>query len=467
MLPDVALLEIFDFYTEARKEEWSTLVHVCQKWRDAVFGSPCRLHLQLICEASSPARKMLGVWPRLPIVVRSRNHNVHGVDNLVAALEHNDRISEILLYHLPSSEFEKVLAVMQQPFPALTRLVLGNNGGAELIDPASFLGGSVPRLRTLGLLLNPLPGLSNLLLSATDLVNLSLVYRSGAISPEALTTCLSVLTRLETLEISLGSNPLRSRPDRRHLPPPTHTHLPVLTRLRFFGVSDYLEDLVAQIDAPLLDNLHITFFYQLIFNTPHLAKFISRTPKFKTYDTVHVGVSAGVVSVSAFDERLRLVIFPSSPSDPVRQLSSLAQVCGSSLPRALISAVEHLCILGYIRKVPLQNGIENSQWLEIFSLFTAVKYLYISLEFTRHVVAALQERVGESVAEVLPALQTLFLQDSLFSKSVQKNIGQFVSTRQLDGHPITISRWERVPEDTGFVLPPGYLKLIDRASPWD
>ena len=48
VLPDVALLEIFDCYKNQVREEdgddveaqaWHTLVHVCRKWRSVVFGS--------------------------------------------------------------------------------------------------------------------------------------------------------------------------------------------------------------------------------------------------------------------------------------------------------------------------------------------------------------------------------------------------------------------------------------------
>jgi len=39
ILPDNALLEIFDFYLDgARIEAWITLVHVCRNWRSVVFG---------------------------------------------------------------------------------------------------------------------------------------------------------------------------------------------------------------------------------------------------------------------------------------------------------------------------------------------------------------------------------------------------------------------------------------------
>jgi hypothetical protein len=57
MLPDLALLEIFDFNTAATEasgplvcsiEAWIPLVHVCLKWRDIVFASPRRLNLRLL-----------------------------------------------------------------------------------------------------------------------------------------------------------------------------------------------------------------------------------------------------------------------------------------------------------------------------------------------------------------------------------------------------------------------------------
>ncbi len=38
-LPDVVLLDIFDFFVgEACKNEWHTVVHVCRRWRHIVFA---------------------------------------------------------------------------------------------------------------------------------------------------------------------------------------------------------------------------------------------------------------------------------------------------------------------------------------------------------------------------------------------------------------------------------------------
>jgi hypothetical protein len=444
MLPDVALLEIFDFVTKgAWVEAWYALVHVCRKWRYAVFGSPLRLNLRLQCSGSTPVRKTLDVWPLLPIVVLGNSNDKWGVDNIVAVLEHNDRISEFSFWSVPSSQFEKVLAAMQQPFPALTLLQLQPGDETAPVVPASFLGGSALRLQSLFLDGIPFPGLPKLLLSATHLVLLTLwrIPHFGYISPEAMVTCLSVLTRLERLDIRFKSP--QSRPDRRLLRLPTRIVLPVLKGLWFNGVSEYLEDLVVRIDAPLLDKLTITFFHQLLFDTPRLGQFIARTPNFKTHDEARVLFSdwgVGVTLPQKLNRKLEVHILCKQPD---WQLSSLAQVFSSSFPRDLIPAVEHLYILeDILSRPPWQDGIESSQWLELLHPFIAVKGLYLSQELPPLIAPTLQELVGERATEVLPALQTLFLTETLPSGPVPETIGKFVAERELAGYPITLSHWE-------------------------
>jgi hypothetical protein len=91
---------------------------------------------------------------------------------------------------------EKVLVATQRRFPALTSLVLGFYGNeTEPVVPASFLGGSAPRLQELWLRRAPFPGLPKLLLTATQLVDLNLesIPHSGYISPEAMATGLSTV----------------------------------------------------------------------------------------------------------------------------------------------------------------------------------------------------------------------------------------------------------------------------------
>ena len=445
MLPDVALLEIFDFYVDgARINAWYTLVHVCRNWRHVVFGSPHRLDLRLHCTARTPVRMTLDVWPLLPIVVWNNGHGMWGVDNIIAALEHHNRICRIDLWPVPSSQLETVLGAMQQPFPTLTDLQLMFQDETALVVSDLFLGGSAPHLQTLILDSIPFPTLPKLLLSATHLVDLRLwrIPRSGYFSPVVMATSLAAMTRLRRLLIRFESP--RSRPDRnsQHPPPSTRILLPVLTDLNFKGVCEYMEDLVARINAPLLDKLEITFFNRLIFDNPQLAQFISRTPAFKTHDEARVIFSDWNVSVTlpqASDGALELEI-PCEQSD--WQLSSLAQVCSSSFPQALIFAVERLYIYDD-GSCDWQDDIDNSQWLEFFRPFTTVNVLYISSEFTTSIALGLQKLVKLRLTRVLPTLKTLFLEDTLLSEPVREAIAQFVAARQHASRPITISRWER------------------------
>jgi hypothetical protein len=416
ILPDEALLQIFDFFLYGNKciEGWHPLVHVCRKWRNIIFGSPRRLNLHIHCTARTPVKKMLDIWPPFPIIIDGSYCPLSNVDNIVAALGRNDRVREVMFGHTSRSQWGIVLAEMKVPFTELARLHLKSKDETAPVVPDSFLSGSAPRLRSLSLDGIVFPGLSELLLSTTDLEDLSLsnIPHSGYITPHAMTTCLSALTRLKSFSLNFQSPRSRPDPGSRCQLQATRTVLPALTELRFTGVSEYLEDLVAGIDAPILHVLDIRFFLELIFDTPQLAQFIDRTPQLKTHGEARMVFSDLGASVSlprTLDDRgLELGI---SCQQMDWQLSSLAQVCGSCVPQALISAVEHLYILERRFSPPhTEDDIENSQWLELFLPFTTVRNLYLSKGFTPRVMLALLEFVGDPENEVLPALQYLHLE---------------------------------------------------------
>ena len=243
------------------------------------------------------------------------------------------------------------------------------------------MDGSAPRLRYLDLTRVPFPGLPRLLSSAAHLVYLYLwkTPHSGYISPETIVPCLSALISLERLSLEFESPRSRPNQQRRRLPPHTRSVLPSLTCFIFKGVSVYLEDLVARFDAPLLDNLQITFFHQLIFDTPQLVQFISRTPNLKAPVEARVIFSSGFVQVTLTrpgetSPRGLGLGFTCGHSD--WQLSSLAQVFSSSIPQALISSVEQLYIYesGFLQP-RWQGDIEDNLWLDVLNPFTAVKDL--------------------------------------------------------------------------------------------
>jgi hypothetical protein len=458
-LPDEALLEIFHFYVDDNDsiEAWHPLVHVCRKWRNIVFGSPRRLNLHLHCTAASPVKEMLHIWPSLPIIINGSNCPPSGVDNIVAALKCNGRVRDVTFGHDSSSQCETVLAAMRVPFPELTSFHFESKDKTVPVVPDSFLGGSAPRLRSLSLDGILFSGLSRLLLSTTDLVNLSLsnIPHSGYMTPQAMATCLSTLTRLRSLSLNFQSPRSRPDPGRRCYPPASRRSvLTALTELHFTGVSEYLEDLVARIDAPLLHVLDIRFFFQLIFDTPQLAQFIDRTPMLNARDEAQVVFSDSGATVSLpqtiGDRRLELGI---SCQRIDWQLSSLAQVCESCFPRALISAVEHLHILEK-RFSPhhWQDDVESNQWLELFLPFTTVRNLYLSKGFAPRVMVALQEFVGGGEMGVLPALQYLHLEVPPISTSPADHRGvrscaaarQRPEDRSSMGQSTADSWWEAV-----------------------
>ena len=449
ILPDDVILAVFEFCTNeyqlSKKEVewWQSLVHVCRRWRRIVFGSPRHLHLRLACTTRTPVRGMLDVWPPFPLVIYDIASLTENVDNVLAALEHRDRVHEIHISLANGSSLEKGLAAMQEPFLELTDLDLSSNEEPVPIVPDSFLGRSAPRLRFLLLHHIPFPGLPKLLLSATNLVNLQLsnIPHSGYISPDAVVTALSALTSLQFLY--LGFRSPRSHPDQssRLPPPPTRTVLPSLTRISFKGVCEYLDNLVARINAPQLNNLYITFFNDVVFDAPQFIQFISRTPTLKAVENAHVvfGHRKAIIN-SSFRYKVGI-----SCRELDWQVSSLEQLCASHFPP--LSTLEDLYIYESLHgeQPDWRDNIENTLWLDLLHRFTTVKNLYLSKEFAPHIMAALQELVEGRMAEVLPTLQNIFLEEVEPGGRVQEDIEGIVAARRLSGHTITVSHWERDP----------------------
>jgi hypothetical protein len=279
--------------------------------------------------------------------------------------------------------------------------------------------------------------LPKLLLSAPHIVSLWLenIPHSGYISP---VTLISVLSSLEELTLEFRSPQSCPDPETRRPPPSKRSVIPALHYFRFKGVIEYLEDLVAGIDAPQLDRMYIKFFNQIDFYIPQLVQFINRTPKLgKRHATVLFDDDSAVVRL--LPGALDIAI---SCREPDWQLSSIEQVCHSSLYP--LSTVEDLYIEHRYRQLLWKNdAIENTLWLQLLLPFTTVKNLSLSRQFAPGIAAALQELDGGRITEVLPSLQNIFVEGLELSGPVQENIGQFVAARQLSGRPIAVSVWDK------------------------
>ena len=432
-----------------KKQEWMTLVHVCRRWRIIAFQSPRRLNLRLVYTPLTPPRNTLDIWPPLPLIIYdvAKVYEEH-VDYTIAALEHNNRVCQIRLIGYSPSQISCVAksAAIQKPFPELTHLELEMSSrpnwpdNGPTIVPDSFLGGTTPRLQSLELFNISFPGLPKLVLSATRLVKLDISYirRSGYIPPEAMTTILSTLTTLEYFRIIFVYPPSAS--ESRSPPLRTRSTLPVLATMQFKGTSGYLEEILARIDAPRLNKMFINLDDQSIFDTPQLFQFISRIPNLRAPKKGHIVFTLGriIVEFPSLTSALRrlCVTISCSESSDYPHLSSLEQVCTSSLPP--IPTLEDL----YILEDPLLGDVGYLVSLQLLRPFTAVKNLYLCNKSVLRIALALKELDGARMTEVLPTLENIFLEGLQPSRPFHEGLETFVAARRLTSHPVAVSRWD-------------------------
>jgi hypothetical protein len=442
-----------NFGDEDEEWKWHKLVHVCRRWRGIVFASPLRLNLKLYCFPTTPVRKLLHIWPELPLVIYFDNLNLETrdrdmLDNLIAALEHHDRVSEISidLAGLWSSASERITTLMQEPFPALEYLSLRSSYDVWPV-PDTLLNGSASSLRSLDLWGISIPSLPRLLRSATHLTSVSLyrIPNSGYISPESMATSLSALTNLESLEINFQSP--TSHPRRRDipLPLPIRIVLPALTELYFQGVSEYLEVFASRVDAPLLSDITMNFFNQLVLDIPQISRLILHQVLSRPYN-LSLGFHGNCTDITFRWQQ---------EGPPVKgflswsilcegfdwQVDSIAQICTHILP--LCSSVSSLDVKCRTTNGPLEiqpDDLDPTQWIELFNSFPSVQTLTIPGKLEPFVAAALQGLTEESAAEVLPALQNLSIVGTMTDTAAQQDIQSFVTARQHSDHPIALSR---------------------------
>jgi hypothetical protein len=339
---------------------------------------------------------------------------------------------------------------MQEPFPMLTYLELSGYVDVPAL-PSGFLGGSAPCLQEVVLYGFPFPEFPMFLFSARNLVSLELHYilpsPTGYISPETMVAGLAELTTLKILSIVFSSLPSlpaqlewRRRPD-----PPMWSVLPVLTYFEFRGrTSEYLEDLLAKINAPRLNKflLETTVGSLDAFRLPQLTLFIGRADDLRfrraqlEYRCFEINIKPRVVERPQFD--------PDDPDDSPR--FSLHTKRGgwfgdhvTDMAHVLIQIFTMFSNVDYVYihaddDPGWDDAIENSEWLAFFSLLTNVETLRVSGRLATPFARALDDFPDELVTEMLPSLHFLMLEDADELVSPE----QFVSLRRLHGRPVTI-----------------------------
>jgi hypothetical protein len=493
IFPDVVLLEIFDLcrtdrechYSRRNQQatifEWQ-LAHVCQRWRYLIFASPSRLDLELLCSAGTPVRKDLGYWPAFPIVIEYHKVAPEDEDNLVAALEHPDRVRRVTVFGVARHLWGKMDAAMQRPFPDLTHLWLTGPGPKDLDQRAvlrsgSLLGGGALRLVELYLSGISFPALPKFLLSASELVHLHFleIPPTCYISPEAMVTGLAGLTRLKTLAIEFLYAILLPHHQDQRIPAPATpvVSLPALDAFRFKGFSEYLEDLVARIDAPRVASFNIHYFSQPVYQVPQLSRFLRRRSEYIMPSLAQVrfvpwvnmmfsgrsqdGERGGRVNLSLLFSTSGMVRGVLHSIQVLQQISSsLSGIIDLSFDGPAPPSDEPLyggsrfgsLFGGTLSGIPLlelpgvPDSIDPIDWIELLRPFTGVDTLRLRGELVDCVIRALEWLREDMATQILPALRSLHFAD-LPSISVER----FVSQRQNAGRPVTINPPEEEDED--------------------
>ncbi|KAF8502609.1 hypothetical protein F5888DRAFT_1665480 [Russula emetica] len=126
----------------------------------------------------------------------------------------------------------------------------------------------------------------------------------------------------------------------------------------------------------------------------------------------------------------------------------MVQVCNLSLPP--LSTVEDLYIsenLNAGTRLKWDYPIGSEEWLDLLKPFTSVKNLYLSDDLRQRIAPALRLLVGDRVTEVLPNLETIFLEGPPSGPYI--GIRQFISPA-LPPNSYSYSSWLR-PSDPSWL----------------
>ena len=436
---DDILLIIFIFYRDESPFHWHRLAHVCQRWRRIVFASPHTLRLFLSCTSSTPVGRTIDCWPPLPLILRFDSwpsYAPEGDDNIVAALQHHDRIRCIELF-LTDSLVEKLNTHVTEPFSELVELFIQSESNKPLILPG-------PRhwsmhLRILHLKRSFLPSLPVLLFFSPNLVCLELHdLPVGFPSPGVLAYALDGMCQLESLSLHcFHTSPLMDAP----VPIPSKRPvLPVLTKLHFQEVVEYLGDLVAGIDAPCLRKFSVTLGYLSNSQTDKLSQlgqFLSRTEAQRSHTQVEIQISDNhILIVFSAHQSPSHFILTIDCTGLYNQLSIMTGVF-NHFPASLLGLEDLGVITGSLSCRP--QSVDDESWICLLCPFSNAARFHLAGNFAKPIMHALQKAEQESKT-VLPALHKLFIEMDPHCdwEPLWPDVRSFTALHQLSSHPIDV-----------------------------
>jgi hypothetical protein len=400
---------------------WYNLAHVCQRWRNLIFGSASYLGLCLVCTFGTPVADMLAHSPAFPLAVdysnklrdfeimfgikKNRDIAAEDEEGIMLALEQRDRVRRIRFVNIPLLKLQKFIMAMDEEYPVLEYLILEppKEESTALMFPNTL---QAPHLLQLALFGFVIPVGSRLLTTAMNITTLSLVMTHP--SAHFQLQWITFMPQLETLTI-ISASPVPNRDVERqlmHTPITAHVTLPNLRKFIFRGVSAYMEAVVRRIATPRLEFLGIVFFNQLTFSVPRLIQFMNATENLR-FDSSLVMFSGNEVHVRLYREKDKAyvhVLIISVFCQPLDwQVSLVAQFFNS---RSQISpAVDHLTLK---QDRPSQdNEVDRAEWHKLLRSFNKVKTLHVDDGLVKELARSLRPDDEELPPELLPELQEL------------------------------------------------------------
>ena len=256
--------------------------------------------------------------------------------------------------------------------------------------------------------------------------------------PRHLATRLKSLPHIEELSIGFAIPiPLPSSEGELLPAPIPPVTMPALRRLTFRGMDAYLDNLAAQINAPLLERLTLTLHFDITFTLANLSKFIHRTEGFRWLVARVIFSEDGVSIDASYNEQqgVRKSSFHVNVNcESVDwQIDSATQIC-SALGNVL-SSVEDLTVdlRDFGMPSDWESTLEDVPWHELLLPFIGVKKLHIGSSLTLELSQALNLGAG---GLVLPELKELEV--SLKIHEVTNALTAFIETRESLGRHIDL-----------------------------
>ncbi|KAI0258961.1 hypothetical protein BC834DRAFT_974661 [Gloeopeniophorella convolvens] len=459
-VPDIALLDIFDFYQEMTNLchfgwPWHNIAQVCRRWRELVFSTPKRLQMHIYLTHRSSIPQILHHLPPLPLTIDCRAPHEFDEDieripwsterlgNVALALEQADRIQDVRLLG-SDAELRALLAQMIQPARQLETLDIEVLSPSQIL-PVNFLGGASQSLRHVWLrnVIPPLP-------SAPCLTDLHYSFAEFATMDipvmESLLQGLRSMPLLQSLKLDIRSV------SEGHLPSSgPRISLTSLSELSFDGSSAQLDTLLQGIEAPSLGALLMELYDDFAVSIPSLPRFLQSSPRLLVPVPVYVSLMdiSGCINVrrteSLHQGTISLRVWHCNDETLDTLMASMAAACRCLAPTLSLSkmlVVDRDDGYGDFESLedPWERWLHHTPgWHAILSAFTNATEVYVENVFTMAIAQTLREPDSAGLLPALRDLHLLFGQFDGFDQSkILAELAPFVDQRNTHDRCVII-----------------------------